>query len=398
VEAEPFTYNVDFQSQYSAQLRTLVTQEEWISCTPHDALFSCYVELPLGHESVIRRIHIGNSSSELTSVIDLQNPGGNTRVALSSYQEGRVTPSYLIPLPDAGYIFSQLEFLDGTRGEITTLGAINPTDSTFTFVSDSDEAPLLLATLHGGRYTYNDGGDWTLHPIVGGEVTKVIWTIHEGGVNQVARESGFFTVPYEPGANLGVMEALTGRQAPDVRVTYTYAGGQEKTYSYHADWEAWISKGVLLALEFDELIACSGSGSTSYGESVIVAECRLNSDESPEKLFKDILWGFAPDQLKSLETPDIESVMKRFDVIQDAAYAEDLAKAENRLSELSILNKKADHRFIFRNGLERSFRYWKDSARNRVVLPVVDDVNAVYFKYILVDGSESPVIREALRR
>lgn len=362
----------------------------WMNCNRgfHGGIATC--TLRRSGVPADSRLYLGASESRLDWVIDVDDPSQSRGVAYSSQGNRGNGPAYALPAK-SGEIFGQLEVANGTRSETVRLGSPSSgePEPLFEFTAESPEAPKLVGALMSTYRLYDSGGLWSLFPIVGEEVEAVTWTIHEGGANPAETYFGFFVIAQKPGTDLGATTALAGREAPALRVTYRYKEGRDATFSYRGDWATWINGAMRSSIRYEDLVTCQDSGSTYYGDPIIRAHCFLHSDEQASRVFKDIYWGTDPGDLQSLDKVDLEPVLERFRQVQRDYLAQ---QAQGPMAG----NQAADTALSFENSLRRQVKPWRETRGSDMVLATVSQEDALYFKFVLLDGTESSVVRVAL--
>lgn len=378
------------EDAFARQREVSSSRGGWLTCNRgfHGGIATC--TLRRGGAPADARLHLGTAESRLDWVIDVDDPGQNRGVAFSSQGNRGNGPAYAVPAK-SGEILGQLELADGTRSETMRLGSPSSgePEPLFEFTAESPEAPKLVGALMSTYRLYDSGGLWSLFPIVGEEVAAVTWTIHEGGANPAESYFGFFLVAQKPGTDLGATAALAGREAPALRVTYRYKDGRDATFSYRADWAAWINGAMFGSINYQGLVTCQDSGSTYYDDPVVRAYCFLHSDEHASRVFKDIYWGTDPGDLQSLDKVDLEPVLARFRQVQRDYL-------ERQPGGSMAANQAADTARIFEDSLRRQVKPWRETRGSDIVLATVSPADALYFKFVLLDGTESSVVRVAL--
>ena len=250
------------------------------------------------------------------------------------------------------------------------------------------------------------GGEWSIYPMVGDDVQSISWTIYKGGANPIQRWGSFFAVMSQKGRDLGVDMALKGQTPPDLVLTCQYKDGSRQVHRYAPDWKQWITAAQIAALDHDSIIHCLRERPNPDFPPVASCYCRFNLGKQPSPLFKDILWGVDPGDLRSLDRFNPDDIVAGYLAESDALLEKKAAAGDkspgagDSLSDPAGRSRFLKQRESLIRAFKRTTRDWRKlgrSVRTYNILALRQPADYVYFKFIMADDSASSVIRVPVR-
>ncbi|UTW45256.1 TIR domain-containing protein [bacterium SCSIO 12696] len=247
---------------------------------------------------------------------------------------------------------------------------------------------LFINSEPGGGY-YRKHSTWHLFPFVSA-AKEISWTIHEGGINKFTKQrSGEFTANHIPADSLGV--TYDGSEGPNIKLTVIDVNNNKNEYEYKVNWQKWLPLAASYSINFENQHFIRCNKSKVHNTNVEYSVCSIDLTEPVEHVFSKMEWGFDPKNLKDFSGYNLEKEYRALE-----SRVSDYMDEVQRNEQLDEKSKKRRFRHMPQTmnklkvgWIDRPYAYQK----RREVLLVQEMPQAVYFRFSLIDGSETPVFR-----
>ncbi|MGQ8366027.1 toll/interleukin-1 receptor domain-containing protein [Glaciecola sp. 1036] len=258
---------------------------------------------------------------------------------------------------------------------------------TFEFESLTNDAPRLFATSYPSGGYYKERSKWHLLPFID-NAQEIHWTIFDGGKNSFQKQrTGEYLSYGIPSSELGI--TYDGSDGPILQLSVIDETGEAETFKYKANWAEWIPSAASASIRITkESINCSDEEVS--GTKLRYTICKIDVPEPFTRIFTQVEWGVTPNHLDSFEKHDLEVEYQNLEARINEYF--DSKEVLEQLNERYIKN----YQKFAKSHLEKLKSDVKQSTaidETTEYLIIQDAPEAVFFKFSLVNGEQSPVLR-----
>ena len=356
----------------------------------------------------VNRIEFGADAGTLPMVVDFPPEKGQNDIAYST--GGRRSSHHFIFPANVDTIYYRLNYSDGGTSDVWSItvesyGRQNTYDlensPAYELMAADSTAPRVFVS--PAQLDFNKGGEWSFVPLVGDEVVGITWSIFEGGGNSIGKDEGYFAATRIDGDEIGVLSYKRGKPAPPIGFEYRYADGTAEQFVYTAAWQSWVEQSLVANVRYDDLVRCTRNALLTGpdGRPILPVSCQIDADQPLGEMFQRIETGTSPSTLAAVTAPDVDAAMAAYEAAWDdhLATQKALPEGERKHSIARLENLRSSQTAMMRRRLEQNLPSWESAAQKRMatIATVSEDVDAMFFRFTLVDGSQSQVVRVPVR-
>ncbi|MGQ8366026.1 toll/interleukin-1 receptor domain-containing protein [Glaciecola sp. 1036] len=297
-----------------------------------------------------------------------------------------------IPLKDLAY---SAVFSDGEKS-VTHRADADYRDSnknlTFEFEPLSEHAPRLFTTSEPSGGYYKERSKWSLLPFVD-SAQEIYWTTYDGGKNLLEKgEIGQFQAKRISAPELGV--TYDGADGSILQLSVIDKTGDAETFKYKANWAEWIPSAASASIKFrNNFIQCRVH--KIHNTIIRFTICGMNVSEPFMRVFNRVEWGLTSSDLSLYKGYDLDVQFKNMET-EITEYFE-RKKKSGELDESSIETQQEYTRTHIET-FKKRLKLIKASRGTPEYLIMLKTPEAIFFKFSLVNGEQSPVLRAVVKK